>query len=166
MSGEKEHKYAYKFGNSDRGILLAVLVGSLFLTAMVAEAAIGAALAPQLAGDTPHGENGNSVPTAAAGVAVVVGIVLVSECFTIVLIFIVLTIVSYIIYRLLSWVEQKCRARCGCAWRRPWCCLGALICWFVTITKWVAFVVTIVLAIAVVVSFVVCIITAIAVLLA
>lgn len=151
---DKEHKYGYQFGNTDRGILLSILAASLFLTALVGQAAIGAALAPsELNDDGSSGSLGGL-----AAIAPTVGVIIYSDCFTITLIFIVLVIVSYIIYRLLSWVEQKCRNLCGCKWTRPWCCLGRLFCWLVTITKWVALVVTIVFAIAVVVSFIYCIV--------
>lgn len=151
----ENHKYAYKFGNTDRGILLSILMASLFLTALVGATAINAAVSPALNDGVK--DDGSSGSLAVAPVAAAVGIILVSDCFTITLILIVLTIVSYIIYRLLSWVEQKCRNLCKCKWYKPWCCLGRLFCWLVTITKWVALVVTVVLAVATVVSFIYCI---------
>ena len=148
-----EHKYAYKFGNTDRGILLAVLMAGLFLTALVGTTAIGAALSP--AEKVEDGSSGSLGGFQA--IAPAIGVVLVSDCFTITLILIVLTVVTYIIYRLLSWVEQKCRNLCKCKWYKPWCCVGRLFCWLVTITKWVALVVTALLAVATVVSFLYCI---------
>ena len=163
----KEHKYGYEFGNTDRGILLAVLMASIFLTGLVGVTALDAAInTPEIAetqvkgNDTGivDGSSGSLAQTGLATVGPAVGVIIYSDCFTITLIFIILVIVSYIIYRLLSWVEQKCRNLCKCKWYKPWCCLGRLFCWLVTITKWVALVVTIVFAIAVVVSFIYCIV--------
>ncbi len=165
---ESEHKYGYKFGNTDRGILLSILMASLFLVAVAGGSALEAA-GPALVADT--GVKGNdgtgTAPVAAAG-AVAIGIVvtLFSQCFEIVLILIVLTVISYIIYRLMSWLEEKCRNLCKCKWTKPWCCLGRLFCWMVTVTKWVALVVTVILAIVTVVVFVWCIIVTIAALFA
>jgi len=166
---ESEHKYGYKFGNTDRGILLSILMASLFLVAVAGGSALEA-VGPALAADTSvKGDDGSAsaTPVAAAG-AVAIGIVvtLFSYCFEIVLILIVLTVISYIIYRLLSWLESRCRNLCRCKWYKPWCCLGRLFCWFVTVLKWVALVVTIILAIATVVVFVWCIIVTIAALFA
>lgn len=164
---ESQHKYGYKFGNTDRGILLSILMASLFLVAVAGGSALEAA-GPVLAADTGvKGDNGTATPVAAAGAVVIgIGVTLFSQCFEIVLILIVLTIISYVIYRLMSWLEEKCRNLCKCKWYKPWCCVGALFCWMVTVVKWVALVVTIILAVATVVIFIWCIVVTVAALLA
>lgn len=153
------HKYGYKFGNTDRGILLSILMASLFLVAVAGSAAIEAA-GPLLSGE--GGVSGSETTALAGSVAVGIGVTLFSQCFEIVIILIVLTIISYIIYRLMSWLEEKCRDLCKCKWYKPWCCVGKLFCWMVTITKWVALVVTVILAVATVVVFIYCIVTTVA----
>lgn len=44
----------------------------------------------------------------------------------------------------LSVVERWCRNLCKCKWYKPWCCLGRLFCWFVTVLKWVTWVIAVV----------------------
>jgi hypothetical protein len=49
-----------------------------------------------------------------------------------------------------KWVtslEKWCKNLCKCKWYKPWCCLGRLFCWFVTITKWVLYVVSVLSAV-------------------
>lgn len=150
---QSDHKYGYKFGNTDRGILLSILMASLFLVTVAGGTA--------LAGDTGVKDGTDTSPAVGAigtlAVAVGIGIVLFAPCFELVLILIVLAIISYIIYRLLSGLEEKCRS-CNCCWKPScWaCCAGKLICWMITITKWVALIVTVVLAIATVVTLIIC----------
>ncbi len=43
----------------------------------------------------------------------------------------------------LSVVEKWCRDLCSCKWYKPWCCIGQLFCWFVTVLKWVTWVVAV-----------------------
>ena len=45
--------------------------------------------------------------------------------------------------RWLTVVEKWCRDLCKCKWYKPWCCLGRLFCWFVTVTKWITYVVAV-----------------------
>ena len=151
-----EEKNSYQFGVIDKGVLFSILLASLFLTAMVGHAALDAAISPALNDGVKGDEDGGNVPIA-TGVAVAVGLVFVSECFTITLVLIVLTAVSYTIYRLVSYLDQKCKNMCKCKWSKPWCCLGKLICWAIWVLKWVAVVVTVILAVATVVSFIYCI---------
>lgn len=163
MVNEKsDHKYAYKFGTTDRGILLSILMASLFLVAVAGGTALESAGSALVADTGVKGNDGTGIAPAAGAVVIGVGVVLFSQCFEIVLILIVLTVISYIIYRLMSWLEEKCRNLCKCKWTKPWCCLGRLFCWMVTVTRWVAMVVTVILAIVTVVVFVWCIITTIA----
>lgn len=43
----------------------------------------------------------------------------------------------------LTTVEKWCKNLCACKWYKPWCCLGKLFCWFVTVTKWVTWVIAV-----------------------
>lgn len=43
----------------------------------------------------------------------------------------------------LTTVEKWCRDMCKCKWYKPWCCLGRLFCWFVTVVKWVTYVIAV-----------------------
>ncbi len=43
----------------------------------------------------------------------------------------------------LTTVETWCRNLCKCKWYKPWCCLGRLFCWFVTVVKWVTWVIAV-----------------------
>lgn len=163
MSKEKSnHKYGYKFGKTDRGILLSIMMASLFLVAVAGCAALATA-GLALEGDTSDKADGTAVsPVFGAlgtgAVALGVAIVLISPCFEVVLILIVITIISYIIYRLVSWLEERCSSCDCCRWPRCWaCCAGKLFCWMITVTKWVALVVTVILAIVTFITLIVCI---------
>jgi hypothetical protein len=43
----------------------------------------------------------------------------------------------------LTVVEKWCKNLCKCKWYKPWCCLGKLFCWFVTVVKWVTWVIAV-----------------------
>jgi hypothetical protein len=57
---------------------------------------------------------------------------------------IVLVTVLKTVGKWLNVVEKWCRNLCKCKWYKPWCCLGRLFCWFVTVVKWVTWVIAIV----------------------
>jgi hypothetical protein len=56
---------------------------------------------------------------------------------------IVLAVVLKTVGKWLTSVEKWCKALCKCKWYKPWCCLGRLFCWFVTVTKWVTWLVAV-----------------------
>ena len=57
---------------------------------------------------------------------------------------VVLVTVLKTVGKWLTVVERWCRNMCKCKWYKPWCCLGRLFCWFVTVMKWVTWVVAVV----------------------
>jgi len=57
---------------------------------------------------------------------------------------VVLVTVLKTVGKWLSVVERWCRDLCKCKWYKPWCCIGQLFCWFVTVLKWVTWVIAVV----------------------
>ena len=159
MSKKQERKpYKFQLGQIDRGVLLSILVMSLALVSTTAISTFQTSPMATGADFSPGATNTGVAAVPAVGIFVV----FFSNCFEIVLILIVLTIISYIVWKLLEWVETFCSGCCSCSWRKPWCCLCSVVCWAVTFTKWVAQVVTVILAISVPVAFIVCIVMIIA----
>ena len=63
-------------------------------------------------------------------------------CLLITLTLLVITTITFTIYKLLSWLEERCE--CGdCSVKKFWNCGCKLFCWIVTVTKWVAIVITV-----------------------
>ena len=69
-------------------------------------------------------------------------------CFTIILANFVIVFITKVVGKWLTSVEKWCKELCKCKWNKPWCCLGKLFCWFVTITKWVTWLVTVAATVA------------------
>ncbi len=76
-------------------------------------------------------------------------------CIVITISFLILATISYIIYKLLSWLEKRCECN-GCSWKKPWNCGCKLFCWIVTVTKWVARIVNIATTLTAYITFVIC----------
>jgi len=155
---ESDHKYAYKFGKTDTGILLSIIMASLFLVTVAASGVIAA---------DAKADSGIGTSPGALAVAAGVVVVLFAPCFEYVLILVVLTIISYLAYRLVSWLEERCESCSCCGWPRCWaCCAGKLFCWMVTVSRWMWITVTSVLAVITVITFVWCLVTSVVALVA
>jgi hypothetical protein len=61
---------------------------------------------------------------------------------------IILVWVTKTVGKWLTSVEKWCKNLCKCKWYKPWCCLGKLFCWFVTVTKWVTWLVSVLSSVA------------------
>lgn len=57
---------------------------------------------------------------------------------------VVLVTVFKTVGKWLTVVETWCRNLCTCKWYKPWCCIGQLFCWLVTVLKWVTWVIAVV----------------------
>ena len=77
-------------------------------------------------------------------------------CIAVIVANFVIVIITKTVGKWLTSVERWCREWCPCKWNKPWCCLGRLFCWLVTITKWVTWLVTIVSTVATMVLTVTC----------